>query len=118
MSITIEAAKKIRQELCLTHVVIFGIDETGTQHVATHGKLEKHAMEAAQAGNNLKKHLGWPEKDCNAKPLVRECYNCAYWRRDKHSPGFGWQADGVCQFDPHTVRKNENDKCHCFEPKY
>jgi hypothetical protein len=51
MSIPISKAKAIREDLGVTHLVIFAIDYDGAQHVVTHGETEQHAAEAAKAGN-------------------------------------------------------------------
>lgn len=37
------------------------------QHITTYGKTKFQCIDAANAGNFLKKALGWPEKLCNAK---------------------------------------------------
>lgn len=74
--ISIKETKKIREQLGLTHLVIFGIDDGNTYHVATHGKTEKHARESAKAGNHLKKILKFPDHLCDDLPLQRVCANC------------------------------------------
>lgn len=55
--IHIEKAKEIREDLKLTHLIIFGVDEKGCQHVATHGKSKRDALLSANMGNHLKKRV-------------------------------------------------------------
>ena len=76
MGISIKKVKEIREELQLTHIIIFGIGKDGKQYVATHGKTVKNSKEAAEAGNHLKKMLGWPDNLCKDVPLERICKNC------------------------------------------
>lgn len=120
-AISISKAKEIRESLGATHLVIFSVDEDGTQHVATHGQTDKNAAEAAAAGNNLKRALKWDESLCNAKPLERRCENCIYWKADYGAWCFnGWSGDGSsgwCQYDPGKVKTAKGDRCHNFEPK-
>lgn len=67
--IPIQAAKNISSKYEYPEVVIFAYDlETGKQHVTTYGKSKEQCIDAAKAGNHLKRHLGWPENMCNAKP--------------------------------------------------
>ncbi len=67
--IPIEAAKRISKEYEYPEVVIFAYDPiTGTQHVTTYGVTKEQCIDAAKAGNFLKKALGWPEEKCNAQP--------------------------------------------------
>ena len=84
--IKINEAKEIRDKFNFTHVIIFGIDEDGGQHVATHGKSKINANQAADMGNSLKKEIKWPVKNCNSKPLERICAHCDYWQRGYHRP--------------------------------
>lgn len=71
--IPISAAKRISQDYNFQEVVIFAYDpETGNQHVTTYGKTKEQCIDAARAGNFLKRALGWPEKLCNAKPARQE----------------------------------------------
>lgn len=58
MTIKIREAKRVREELKLTHIIIYGVDEEGIFQMVTHGKTEKDAKQAAIAGNKLKKCLG------------------------------------------------------------
>jgi len=119
--ITIKEAKELRERFGFTHLVILGISSDGTQHVATHGKTNVHAKEAATMGNHLKKELGWPADKCNSKPLERICGNCSFWQRGYHSPGDVIQSNmhGKCMFNPEPIRRYEEDKaCGNFEPKY
>ena len=67
--ITIDMAKEISVKSGYPEIVVFGYDpESGMQHVTTFGKTKKQCVDAARAGNYLKRSLGWPEKDCHAKP--------------------------------------------------
>ena len=67
--ITISAAKEISKIFEYPEIVIFGYDpETGVQHVTTYGATKAQCIDAARAGNFLKKALGWPEEQCHAKP--------------------------------------------------
>lgn len=68
-AITIADAKQVSEKSGYPEIVIFGYDpETGEQHITTFGKTKKQCLDAAQAGNSLKKFLGWPKADCDAKP--------------------------------------------------
>jgi alkaline phosphatase len=61
--IPITAAKHIAKEYEYTEVVIFARDhETGNQYITSYGKTKKDCKSAANAGNHLKKALGWVEK--------------------------------------------------------
>jgi len=67
--IPISAAKRISQDYEFAEVVIFAYDpETKIQHVTTYGKTKEHCIDAAKAGNYLKRSLGWPEEMCDSKP--------------------------------------------------
>jgi hypothetical protein len=119
MRIAIKEAKRIREELNLTHLVIFGIDKEGIQHVCTHGGNLKQAKEAADCGNNLRKSLGWPDELCNAVPLKRICKNCSFWK-DILEPGgrLPNPIPGNCYYESILVARDENDiACNHFEPK-
>jgi hypothetical protein len=49
--------------------VIFAYDPvSGRQHVTTYGQTVAQCEDAAKAGNFLKKALGWPAEQCEAKP--------------------------------------------------
>jgi len=122
MKIKISQIKEIRKNLNLTHIVIFGVDESGKQHIATHGKTRKNAKEAAEAGNRLKKILSWPDVLCHEKPLERKCKNCIYFRHDYGVfCSNGWSGNGStgkCIAIPDSVvNKKEDDTCVYFEPK-
>lgn len=67
--IPINAAKSISKKYEYPEIVIFAYDpETGKQHVTTYGKTKDQCIDAAKAGNFLKRSLGWPEDQCHAKP--------------------------------------------------
>ena len=69
LRIPISAAKDVSEKYEFTEVVIFAYDpETGKQHVATYGKTKEQCIDAAKAGNFLKKALGWPDELCHAEP--------------------------------------------------
>jgi hypothetical protein len=120
MSIPISKAKAIREDLGVTHLVIFAIDYDGVQHVVTHGETEQHAAEAAKAGNHLKGALGWPPDRCTTKPLPRLCKHCTYWKPDYGTYCFnGWSGDGStgwCRFEPQHVKTDADNKCGFFQP--
>ena len=122
MKIKISKVKAIREELGLTHIIIFGIDESGVQHIATHGQTVKNAKEAAIAGNKLKKTLGWPENLCHDQPLDRICRNCYYYKPDYGiftATGWTGRGDyGICKVLPDSSpHKKEDEWCSFFEPK-
>lgn len=77
--ITVKRAKELREEFGFTHLIIFGVDKEGNQHLATHGNNKINAEESAKAGNIIKENLGWPKDLCNSKPLERICNNCDFW---------------------------------------
>ena len=82
MTIPISEAKNIREQLGMTHVVIFAVDKNGKQYVVTHGETIHNAKEAAKAGNKLKDVLGWPKDLCKSTPLPRIHKNCIYYEAD------------------------------------
>jgi hypothetical protein len=117
--IKISEAKKIREQLDFTHLVIFGIDKDNGQHVVTHGKTVLQANEAANFGNNLKELLSWPDHLCNTKPIERICENCSYFQRSHHHSCDVIQSNmhGKCMFNPEPVKRYEQDRaCGNFEP--
>lgn len=68
-NIPISAAKEISSKYEYPEIVIFAYDPiTGKQHITTFGQTKAQCIDAAKAGNYLKKALGWPEELCNAKP--------------------------------------------------
>lgn len=122
MNITIKETGEIRKQLGLTHLVIFGVDASGTQHVATHGGTPTQAKEAAKAGNNLKQALGWPDEMCNEKPLPRIHENCAYYEKDwGHHCFNGWSGDGksgFCNLEPEKTKQiGAEIACMHFVPR-
>lgn len=119
MTIRIGKVKEIREELDLSHIVIFGISFDGSQQVATHGKTKVNAKEAANAGNKLKSSLGWPDNLCHSKPLERICGNCSFWKMKKIEPGdrIPKPWPGFCYYEPTKVQRFEDDiACGHFEP--
>jgi hypothetical protein len=122
MAITIEEAKEIREQLGLTHLVIFGVDADGMQHVATHGESSAQAKEAAEMGNQLKEALDWPADLCRSKPLPRIHENCEFYKRDYGSWCFnGWSKDGNtghCHLEPQrTSQVGEEIACRHFRAR-
>lgn len=119
--ISVADIKRIREQLAVTHLVLFAVDSDGIQHVATHGESERDAKEAAKAGNNLKSALGWDDSLCKAKPLGRKCKNCSYYEADYGTFCVnGWSKrgeSGFCQLEPNKVKVEEEEKCSFFEPK-
>jgi hypothetical protein len=113
--ISVQRMAELRKELGVTHLVLFSIDENGDQNVATHGRSEHQAVEASKYGNNLKKHLGFPENTCNSKPIERNCAYCDYF---KNGSGFGY-VEGTCYFENPTKSVHfERKACNNFLPKY
>ena len=64
--IPISAAKDLAKRFGQTHVVIFTSDDK-TQHVVTYGRTAEQSGQAADAGNRLKRALGWPD-DLHQQP--------------------------------------------------
>lgn len=115
MKISIKDVKDMRERLDATHLVVFSVDEDGTQHVATHGCSPNHAKEAAEAGNNLKAYLGWPDHLCRETPLERKCCNCAFYQAYRYSDcGI---RDGGCCVEPKEIRvESQRIACQRFVP--
>lgn len=109
--ISVKEVKKIREQLGLTHIVIFGVSEGGIQHIATHGESKVNAEEAARAGNKLKKSLEWPEGLCKSKPMERICKYCEFWQQEYHRPGDRILDNpvGDCLNNPEKVKRYEKD---------
>lgn len=112
--ISIKRLAELREELGVTHLILFSIDENGNQNVATHGKSEMHAVEAAEYGNKLKKQLGW-DKHLNTKPLERKCVNCDFYER---IPGFGYTPEYCCFSVPKQSIGEGRKACGNFVPRY
>jgi hypothetical protein len=71
--IEINKAKEIANEYNYDEVIILAIDnENRKQHVTTFGKKKSECIDAANIGNEIKRLMGWPEKDCNAKPNLTD----------------------------------------------
>ncbi|MCK9431858.1 MAG: hypothetical protein M0R00_02745 [Candidatus Omnitrophica bacterium] len=67
--ITIKMAKKISRETEYPEIIIVGYDPvSGQQHVTTYGETKAQCLDAAKAGNFIKKACGWPDELCHAKP--------------------------------------------------
>ena len=103
MHIPIKAAKAIADTYEWPVVVIFAADHDGNQHVTTYGANIMDSKNAAMAGNKLKKHLGWPDDLCKAKPLERICGNCTYYDLD------------YCLVEPVKIKRKKDDRaCRHF----
>jgi hypothetical protein len=73
-NLPVTAAATIAGQYGMRQVIIIALNaQDDTTHVVTYGKSEKDCRLAAEAGNNLKRHMGWPEDLCSAVPerLVR-----------------------------------------------
>jgi len=71
--IPISTAKEISEKYGYPEVVIFAYDPVSkNQHITTYGETKDQCLDAAKAGNFLKKSLGWPEDMCHAKPRRTE----------------------------------------------
>jgi len=117
MKIPISKAKQIRESLNVTHLVILAKDESGADHVATHGKTMKQAKESADMGNKLKRFLKWPEALCNSKPLERICKNCIYHTEGHQTPGYYTPDKEECVIEPVKIfRRPDERACRLFEP--
>ena len=121
MRISIQDIKAIRENMGVTHLVVFAIAPDGSQHVATHGEMECDAKEAAEAGNKLKHALGWPDELCRDKPLQRIHDNCAFYEKDWGIHCFnGWSGDGrhgFCCIEQKKVSViGEERACKEFQP--
>lgn len=72
MRIPIAAVRRLGQQYELSHVIVFGMEPnrlgTFKQHVATWGRGLEECGQAADFGNKLKVHLGWPERLTDAQP--------------------------------------------------
>ena len=67
--IAIQEAKNIAAKYRLEQVIIVAWDaEEQRTHVVTYGATLKACEQAAQGGNFVKKALGWPDEECQAKP--------------------------------------------------
>lgn len=67
--IPIARAKEIGNTLGYDQVIIVAWDaSSGTQSVTTWGSTLEYCSHAAEGGNFVKKALGWPEEQCQAKP--------------------------------------------------
>ena len=67
--IPISAAKDFGNKFKKDQVIIICHDkETNTNWVTTWGRSINDCKMAANSGNNLKKHMGWPDKLCHETP--------------------------------------------------
>lgn len=115
--ITIKEVKKIREQLNLSQIIIFGVDKYGREHVATHGRSKKDAIKIAEMGNSLKKKLKWPENLCDAEPLKRICGNCSFWQNSYCRPQGENSNIGKCMYRPGVEKRLEEDiACIHMEP--
>jgi hypothetical protein len=73
-NLPVTAAATIAGQYGMRQVIIIALNaQDDIAHVVTYGKSEKDCRLAAEAGNNLKRHMGWSEDLCSAVPerLVR-----------------------------------------------
>lgn len=67
--IPISAAKRLADQLGLRQVIIIAQNaDDDTVHVVTYGQSLEDCCLAAESGNNLKRHMGWPETECQSMP--------------------------------------------------
>jgi hypothetical protein len=65
----IAAAKRLAADYSLRQVILIGLNSgDDTAHVVTFGKSVDDCRLAAESGNNLKRHMGWPEHLCSGVP--------------------------------------------------
>lgn len=65
----IKAARDVGDAYGLSQVLLVGLDADGARaHVVTWGKTLEDCKLAADAGNNLKRIMGWPDRKCRSKP--------------------------------------------------
>jgi hypothetical protein len=75
--ITIDMAKQISRKTGYPEIIILGYDPiSGQQHVTTYGETKTQGLDAAKAGNFIKRACGWPDELCYAKPSKQ-------WMKDK-----------------------------------
>ena len=60
--IPIKALQELAKKYGLTHTVLLGYDGS-KQHVVTYGSNKENCLQSADAGNKLKKAIGWPESE-------------------------------------------------------
>jgi hypothetical protein len=66
--IPIKAARDVSRAYACTQVIILAQEADGRAHVVTYGRSREDCRLAAEAGNNLKRIMGWPEELCNEVP--------------------------------------------------
>lgn len=65
--VPIKMARAVSEAYNQDQVIIICLDKThGKQCVTTFGRTVQDCEEAAEAGNLLKKALGWPDEHCHA----------------------------------------------------
>jgi hypothetical protein len=64
----IKAARDVCRAYGLRQVILVALDNDGIAHVVTYGVTLEDCALAAGSGNNLKRHMGFPEAACNAVP--------------------------------------------------
>ena len=67
--VTIEEAKAIALNHELRQIVVWHFTEGAGQHVTTWGEPLKHSLQAAEAGNHVKRACGWPLEESLALPV-------------------------------------------------
>jgi len=67
--IAIQEAKNISKKYDLSQVIIVAWDKKEkVTHVVTYGQSYQDCVDACKGGNFVKKALGWPDEQCQAKP--------------------------------------------------
>jgi hypothetical protein len=101
--IPITAAKHLAQEFDLKQVILFAWDGK-QQHCVTYGASIEDCDQAAQGGNRLKAHLGWPEslmaepsRVKKLKGLLDEIWNQLYVENDTVNPNKEWDSDTLAE---------------------
>lgn len=111
MDITITQARKLREQLNATQLIILAQDANG-ECVASHGLSPLDAKLAAAMANQLKASLGWPATLCRSAPLPRICENCGFFK------GTNRDKIGDCYTEPTLVQRKPLDPaCRHFQAK-
>lgn len=68
--VSIQAAKALAKRHGLAEVIVLGLAfEEAQVTVTTYGTNDHHSAIAAEAGNRIKRWLGWPEAMCRTESL-------------------------------------------------
>lgn len=61
-ALPVSAARALAHTYGMRQVIIVAVDDVGDYaHVTTYGNSVAECRLAAESGNNLKQHMGWPE---------------------------------------------------------